>query len=81
MKIKKWPRVPIKKKHTHTHGLTFLQEGVGFVSKNLRMNSEGFILNENKEMVKSAKRPKKTQDLAFVWEGVGFISKNLHTKQ
>jgi hypothetical protein len=44
---------------THTHGLTFLREGVGFVSKNLRMNSEGFILNENKEMVKSAKRPKK----------------------
>jgi hypothetical protein len=50
-----------KKTHTHTHALTFLQEGVGFVSKNLRTNSEGFILNENKEMAKSAKRPKNTR--------------------
>jgi hypothetical protein len=51
----------VNKKNTHTHGLTFLREGVGFISKNLRTNSKGFILNENKEMAKSAKRPKNTR--------------------
>jgi hypothetical protein len=56
MKTKKWSRVSNAKK---THGLTFVWEGVGFISKTFARNNECFNLNKKEEMTKSTKCPKK----------------------